>query len=69
MGSRKHIQNHTTTRQIKLEDFPDGKMLKVNRRNNSRHYRVYQTDESVRFELKLKDLHNHPTHFLPHQKT
>lgn len=29
-------------------------MLKVNRRNNSRHYRVYQRDESVRFELELK---------------
>ena len=29
-------------------------MLKVNRRNNSRHYRVYQKDETVRFELELK---------------
>jgi hypothetical protein len=29
-------------------------MLKVNRRNNSRHYRVYQRDETVRFELELK---------------
>jgi hypothetical protein len=29
-------------------------MLKVNRRNNSRHYRVYQKDKTVRFELELK---------------
>lgn len=29
-------------------------MLKVNRRNNSRHYRVYQKVQTVRFELELK---------------
>jgi hypothetical protein len=39
---------------LKLQDFADGKMLKVNRRNNSLHYRVYQKNESVRFELELK---------------
>jgi hypothetical protein len=54
VDSRSQIQNHTNTRHIKLQDFPDGKMLKVNRRNNSRHYRVYQKDETVRFELELK---------------
>ena len=54
VDSRSQIQNHTNTRHIKLQDFPKGKMLKVNRRNNSRHYRVYQRDESVRFELELK---------------
>lgn len=54
VDSRSHIQNHTTTRYIRLQDFPDGKMLKVNRRNNSLHYRVYQKNESVRFELELK---------------
>lgn len=37
-----------------MEKFPNGKMLKVNRRNNSRHYRIYQKDETVRFELELK---------------
>jgi len=37
VDSRSHIQNNTTTRYIKLEDFPEGKMLKVNRRNNSIH--------------------------------
>lgn len=42
------------TRYMKLHDFPDGKILKVNRRNNSLHYRVYQKNERVRFELELK---------------
>lgn len=54
VDSRSQIQNHTNTKYIKLQDFPNGKMLKVNRRNNSRHYRVYQRDETVRFELELK---------------
>ena len=54
MGSLSQIQDHTNTKYIKLQDFPLGKMLKVNRRNNSRHYRVYQIDESIRFELELK---------------
>lgn len=54
VDSRRQIQNHTTTRYLKLENFADGKMLKVNRRNNSLHYRVYQKNESVRFELELK---------------
>ena len=54
MDSRSQIQNHTTTRHIRLQDFPDGKILKVNRRNNSVHYRVYQKDQRVRFEIELK---------------
>ena len=54
VDSRSKIQNHTNTRHIKLEDFPEGKLLKVNRRNNSLHYRVYQKDQGVRFELELK---------------
>ncbi len=54
VGSRSHIQDNTNTKYIKLQDFPNGKMLKVNRRNNSRHYRVYQKDKTVRFELELK---------------
>ena len=41
VDSRSQVQNHTNTKYMKLEDFPDGKMLKINRRNNSRHYRVY----------------------------
>ena len=58
VDSRSKIQNYTTTRHIRLQDFPDGKILKVNRRNNSVHYRVYhrvyQKDQSVRFEIELK---------------
>ena len=54
VDSRSKIQNHTNTRHIKLQDFPDGKMLKLNRRNNSVHYRVYQKDQRVRFEMELK---------------
>jgi hypothetical protein len=44
VNSRSQIQNHTNTHHIRLQDFPDGKILKVNRRNNSVHYRVYQKD-------------------------
>ena len=54
VDSRTQIQNSTTSRHIRLQDFPDGKMLKVNRRNNSLHYRVYQKDQGVRFELEFK---------------
>ena len=54
VDSRSQVQNHTTTRHIRLDDFPNGKMLKINRRNNSLHYRVYQKDEDVRFELEFK---------------
>lgn len=54
VDSRSQIQNNTNTKYIRLQDSPNVKMLKVNRRNNSRHYRVYQKDESVRFELELK---------------
>ena len=54
VNSRSHIQNNTNSRHIRLQDFPDGKILKVNRRNNSLHYRVYQKNERVRFELELK---------------
>ncbi len=46
VDSRSQIQDHTNTKYIKLQDFPNGKMLKVNRRNNSVHYRVYQTDKT-----------------------
>lgn len=54
VDSRTQIQNHTTTRHIKLQDFPDRKVLKVNRRNNSFHYPVYQKDQGVCFELEFK---------------
>ena len=54
IDSRNKIQNYTTTRHIRLQDFPDGKILKVNRRNNSVHYRVYRKDEQTRFEIEFK---------------
>ena len=54
VDSQNKIQNYTTTRHIRLQDFPDGKILNVNRRNNSVHYRVYQKDQSIRFEIELK---------------
>jgi hypothetical protein len=54
LDSRSQVQNNTNTRHIRLQDFPLGKMLKVNRRNNSVHYRVYQKDQNVRFEIELK---------------
>lgn len=55
IGSRSQIQATTATRYIKLQDFPSGKMLKINRRNNSLHYRVYQKNQVVRFELEFKN--------------
>lgn len=54
VDSRSQIQNPTTTRYIRLQDFPDEKILKVNCKNNSVHYRVYQKDQRVRFEIELK---------------
>ena len=39
---------------MRLPDFPNEKILKVNLRNNSFHYQVYQKDKSVRFEIELK---------------
>jgi hypothetical protein len=56
VDSRSQIQDHTNTKYIKLQDFPNGKMLKVNRRNNSRHYRVYQKDEFVRQTIGHRSL-------------
>ena len=54
INCRRHIVDHTTTKYTNLANFPDGKMLKVNRRNNSVHYRIYQKNQNVRFELELK---------------
>ena len=54
INSRSQIQNYTNTQHMKLQDFTDGKILQVNRRNNSVHYRVYQKDQNVRFKIELK---------------
>ena len=56
VDSRSQIQDHTTTRYMKLHDFPDGKILKVSRKNNLLYYQIYHDKkyERVRFELELK---------------
>nr|QUW40432.1 hypothetical protein [Haslea sp.] len=54
VDSRSQIQNSTNTRHITLKDSPEGKILKVNRRNNALHYRVYEKDFGIRFELEIK---------------
>jgi hypothetical protein len=54
VDSRSKIQNSTNTRHITLKDSPEGKILKVNRRNNALHYRIYEKDFGTRFELEIK---------------
>lgn len=54
VDSRDQVLTKTKSRHIKLQDFPDGKVLKVNRRNNALHYRAYQKNKTIRFELELK---------------
>jgi hypothetical protein len=39
---------------MSLKNSSSGQILKINRRNNSFHYRVYQKDNGVRFELEMK---------------
>ena len=56
VDSRRHILKHTNTRYAFLT--PDGKALKINRRSNPLHFRVYEKDEKyktkpVRFELEI----------------
>ncbi len=54
MDSRSQIKNSTNTRHITLKDSLEGNILKVNRRNNALHYRVYEKDFGIRFELEIK---------------
>jgi hypothetical protein len=54
VDSRSQIQNSTNTRHITLKASPEGKILKVNRRNNALHYRIYEKDFGTRFELEIK---------------
>jgi hypothetical protein len=54
VDSRSQIKNSTNTRHITLKDSPEGKILKVNRRNNALHYRVYEKEFGIRFELEIK---------------
>ena len=39
---------------IRLQDFPVGKILNMNHRNNLVHYQVYQKEQRVCFEIELK---------------
>lgn len=43
---------------MKLHDFPDGKMLKVNRRNNPLHYRVYKKKRNNSLRAKIETSSN-----------
>lgn len=54
VDSRSQILNSTNTRHLSLKDNTRGKILKVNRRSNSFHYRVYEKHNGVRFELEMK---------------
>lgn len=54
VDSRSHVQTFTTTRHILLKDEPKGKILKINRRSNGLHYRVYEKENGIRFELEIK---------------
>jgi hypothetical protein len=54
VDSRSQILESTRTRHLSLKDNTRGKILKVNRRSNSFHYRVYEKDNGVRFELEMK---------------
>lgn len=54
MDSGSQIQNHTNISEIRLEDFTDGKILKVNRKNNSLHYRIYPKDQGFCFDLEFQ---------------
>jgi len=54
VDSRSQILNYTTTRHLSLKDNTREKILKINRRSNSFHYRVYEKHNGVRFELEIK---------------
>ena len=52
---RKKILENTKTKNVILQNnFSLGKILKVNKRTNSQYYRIYQTQNTTRFELELK---------------
>lgn len=55
MDCLSQIQYCTNTKHLKLQDFSTGKILKINRKNNSFHYRVYQKDQIIRFKLEFKN--------------
>ena len=54
LDSRRHILDSTRTRNVKLINNTRGLILGINKRSNTRYFRVYETLSSIRFELELK---------------
>lgn len=54
LDSRRHILDFTRTRNVKLINNTRGLILGINKRSNTRYFRVYETLSSIRFELELK---------------
>ena len=54
LDSRRHILDFTRTRKVKLINNTRGLILVINKRSNTRYFRVYETLSSIRFELELK---------------
>lgn len=54
VDSRRKILEETRTKNVALKDSSEGKILKVNRRANACHYKVYEKNNEVRFELEIK---------------
>jgi len=52
--SRSKILRDTNTRHINLVNNVTGKLLRINRRDNAKYYRVYETNNGLRFELEIK---------------
>lgn len=54
LDSRRHILDFTRTRHVKLINNSKGLILGINKRSNTRYFRVYETLSTIRFELELK---------------
>lgn len=54
LDSRRHTLDFTRTRNVKLINNDKGRILGINKRSNSRYFRVYETFTMIRFELELK---------------
>lgn len=54
LNTRKHLLLETRTETIKLINSLKGRILGINKRSNSRYFRVYENSNRIRFELELK---------------
>ena len=54
LDSRRHILDFTRTRNVKVINNTRGLILGINKRSNTRYFRVYETLSTIRFELELK---------------